>query len=324
MFKNLVKNNTIPKLITNLGSLDKGEPWSIDSPWYLAMRSNSDASNLAALPIWKEGVPSVLQEMAFPVIELTARFGSLFANNTALDWSQLSLKLEALAVQQVVENIHGDFHRGIIQKVEFEQKMLKVENLSNEHRIDLLIDFIKNNPELCRTTPELEPIARLYPIVFRPAQALAGRALIFFDEAVTLWETDRTERFLNTLSNAIYLADYATELSDQFTAEFEAWIEGEPHNLSTPSPEEAEKHALTEMARKGGEGKKAKYQPLKELAIQLVSEGNFKSRRNAAISVTQKVIEHGRRIGIPLSEDQATQTITGWLKDAGLPANISR
>lgn len=76
------------------------------------------------------------------------------------------------------------------------------------------------------------------------------------------------------------------------------------------------------MAKSGAAGKKAKYQPLKNLAERLVSEKNFKSRRNAAKTIMPEIIAESKKLSIFLSEDQAEITITGWLKEMGLPANI--
>lgn len=76
------------------------------------------------------------------------------------------------------------------------------------------------------------------------------------------------------------------------------------------------------MAKSGAAGRKAKYQPLKNLAEKLVREKNFKSRRNAAKIITPEIIAESKKLGIFLSEDQAEITITGWLKEMGLPANI--
>lgn len=68
--------------------------------------------------------------------------------------------------------------------------------------------------------------------------------------------------------------------------------------------------------------KKAKYQPLKELAAKLVKEKNFKSRRNAAITISPEIVAESKKLGISLSEQQAEITITNWLKEMGLPANV--
>ena len=75
-------------------------------------------------------------------------------------------------------------------------------------------------------------------------------------------------------------------------------------------------------AKKGAIAKKAQYKPLKELAEKLVNGKNFKSRRQAAITITPAIVAKSRQLNIPLSETQAEITITGWLKEMGLPANI--
>lgn len=76
------------------------------------------------------------------------------------------------------------------------------------------------------------------------------------------------------------------------------------------------------QAKKGALGRNAKYQPLKELAAKLVNAKNFNSRRNAAMTIQPEIIAESKKLKIPLSEAQAEITITGWLKEMGLPANI--
>ena len=79
---------------------------------------------------------------------------------------------------------------------------------------------------------------------------------------------------------------------------------------------------IKSQAKKGALGRNAKYQPLKELAAKLVNGKNFNSRRNAVITIKSEILSESERLGIGLSIDQAEITITGWLKDMGLPANI--
>lgn len=79
---------------------------------------------------------------------------------------------------------------------------------------------------------------------------------------------------------------------------------------------------LKAFASEGGKAKAAKYRPLKELAAKLVNANNFKSRRNAAMKIKQEIIAESKKLNIPLSEAQAEITITNWLKEMGLPANI--
>lgn len=84
----------------------------------------------------------------------------------------------------------------------------------------------------------------------------------------------------------------------------------------------ARKNDRSVNARKAANVKKAKYQPLKELAATLVNAKNFKSRRNAAQTITSEIVAESEKLGIALSKNQAEITITGWLKEMGLPANI--
>ena len=79
----------------------------------------------------------------------------------------------------------------------------------------------------------------------------------------------------------------------------------------------------TSLARQGGNAKKTKYDPLKELAKEIVNKKSWQSRRNAAMTIAPKILEESKNLNIPLSEAQAVVTITGWLKGMGLPANIS-
>lgn len=86
--------------------------------------------------------------------------------------------------------------------------------------------------------------------------------------------------------------------------------------------EDGIKFQKSSHAKKGAIGKKAKYQPLKELAAKLVNERKFKSKRNAAQTIAPIILAESRKLGIALSENQAEITITGWLTELGLPASI--
>lgn len=79
----------------------------------------------------------------------------------------------------------------------------------------------------------------------------------------------------------------------------------------------------TLLAKKGGNAKKSKYQPLKELAKKMVNEKSWNSRRSAAMTIKSAIIAESKKLNIAISEAQAEITITGWLKKMGLPANIS-
>jgi hypothetical protein len=77
-----------------------------------------------------------------------------------------------------------------------------------------------------------------------------------------------------------------------------------------------------EQAKNGAKGRAEKYQPLKDRAFELVNARKWQSRRNAAQTIEPEILGLAKSLNIPLSEAQAEITITGWLKDAGLPANI--
>jgi hypothetical protein len=77
-----------------------------------------------------------------------------------------------------------------------------------------------------------------------------------------------------------------------------------------------------QQASLGGQARRDKYQPLKDFVKEKVCSRNYRSRRNAAHSIKSEVIEKANELGIALSDMQAVITITKWLKELGLPANI--
>ena len=102
------------------------------------------------------------------------------------------------------------------------------------------------------------------------------------------------------------------------------FVDGLPGEKSDPSvcvSCQIKQH-VSAIGKSGGAAKAAKYQPLKDRAIELVNARKWKSRRNAAITVLPEILALARKLNIGLAKDQAQITITGWLKEAGLPANI--
>lgn len=69
------------------------------------------------------------------------------------------------------------------------------------------------------------------------------------------------------------------------------------------------------LASSGGRGRSDSFEPLRTFARQAVTEKNYRSRRNAALSIKPAVLELAQKLRIPLSEQQAEKTITNWLKD---------
>ncbi|WP_027794384.1 hypothetical protein [Paraburkholderia acidipaludis] len=72
---------------------------------------------------------------------------------------------------------------------------------------------------------------------------------------------------------------------------------------------------ISARARKNSsEGDEKRYGPLRKLARELAAAGNYKSKRNAALSIKDRVIAESRKTGVNMSEAQAEKTITAWLE----------
>lgn len=88
------------------------------------------------------------------------------------------------------------------------------------------------------------------------------------------------------------------------------------------SKDDLVRKAFSDRARKGALARNSRYEPLREMVKELVESRNFKSRRNAAMTIKQEIISESIKLNIPFSEAQAEITITNWLSQMGLPANI--
>lgn len=69
------------------------------------------------------------------------------------------------------------------------------------------------------------------------------------------------------------------------------------------------------LARQGGQARKARFDPMRELAIKLALENKFPSKRNAAKNIAPHVLKLSEELKVRLSPDQVQDTISGWLKD---------
>lgn len=133
------------------------------------------------------------------------------------------------------------------------------------------------------------------------------------------------DRFVLIVVTALFCFDRAVASNSRNRAITAAkWLEraDELYYYSSRSHNLTEKHIHREIASKGGNAKNARYEPLKQLAKKLVEAKKFKSKRNAVKTITPEIILESKKLGIALSEHQAEITITGWLTDMGLPANI--
>ena len=69
----------------------------------------------------------------------------------------------------------------------------------------------------------------------------------------------------------------------------------------------------SEMARAGGKGRKKKYDPLVQRAIELYEAKNWHSARQAARYMESEIVEMGKNIGVPLTGEQPWETIQKWI-----------
>ena len=78
-------------------------------------------------------------------------------------------------------------------------------------------------------------------------------------------------------------------------------------------PTTVKRTASTE-GRKGSNKRDERYEPLRKLARELAAAGTYPSKRNAALSVKERVLKESVAIKVNMSEAQAETTITGWLE----------
>ncbi len=93
--------------------------------------------------------------------------------------------------------------------------------------------------------------------------------------------------------------------------------------------EQARQAGVVAVKSDGGKNaaaaKQKKLQPVKEYALKLANEGNYRSRRSAAIGIKDRVSEFQlTTIGRALMPDQAQRTVEGWLKELGYVPNARR
>jgi hypothetical protein len=119
----------------------------------------------------------------------------------------------------------------------------------------------------------------------------------------------RTSLYYCHMADLAY-ADGDTEQAWYFTAEASMWAGmsfGVNHSTQVFRDE------LKSLAKAGARKRAEKYQPLRDFVLQEVAKRNYKSKRNAALTLKADVLELARQLGIGLSEQQAEKTISGWL-----------
>ena len=73
--------------------------------------------------------------------------------------------------------------------------------------------------------------------------------------------------------------------------------------------------ALSQRAKAGAAARDKRYDVLRELARKLAAEGNFQSKRSAALGIKEEIVKRSndKDLDIKLKPDQAERTITKWL-----------
>lgn len=70
------------------------------------------------------------------------------------------------------------------------------------------------------------------------------------------------------------------------------------------------------QAKTGGRAKAAKYyDPLKELAFDLASKKDYRSKNQAAQDIEPQILAESRKLGLTLSKNRIVKTITEWLAE---------
>ncbi|MGR3909991.1 hypothetical protein Q3A80_23400 [Burkholderia sp. SR8] len=75
---------------------------------------------------------------------------------------------------------------------------------------------------------------------------------------------------------------------------------------------------LRERGRRGGEAKADRYAPLKQAAVRLASEGQYRSANHAAKRICAAILAMPEAANTGLSKDRAEKTIAQWLRKSDL------
>lgn len=73
---------------------------------------------------------------------------------------------------------------------------------------------------------------------------------------------------------------------------------------------------LSSNGKKGADASHANKRALREWALDLYGETTWISAAAAAKSLKSKIVDHGKKLGVRLSEDNAERTITQWFREA--------
>lgn len=252
---------------------------------------------------WSEDVPEKLQDLSSWAIHETTKSGKWRSYEGVAMWARWSIEYTNRGINKASDWFAEGIRNGEIADNEY------TSNLSNPGReipemekTQMLEDYLAAIETAQQISNELS--MNLPPDQCVQAKLIAGRAILLFDMAATQLKLGNMELFIDGLYDACY--------ADRASAYYASWKMGECN--AEPN------HSI--LARKGAQARSGRYQPLRDKAIELANAKKFKSRRQAAISIAPEITELSKQLGIGLSEQQAEITITRWLQEQGLPANI--
>lgn len=135
-------------------------------------------------------------------------------------------------------------------------------------------------------------------------------------EAMSSWKiTPRTQDDLISLACAYAIAARRANGKDpdkawEYLCQAHYWYGVSSATVVLPDAIERS-HAT--RASSGASKRDGKYEPLRQLARELAASGKYASKRNAALSIKDRILAESRDRSVTLSDAQAERTITKWL-----------
>lgn len=252
-----------------------------------------------SMPEWSSSVPVKLSNSAkIPLYIVTGH--TKFED--AIFWAEWSNKILVRALEESANWYKAGIAKGELIESQFIRRMSDPDCYSTMEASHTLEDYLGTITIANALTIEINKNLRDDECL--TAKILGARALLLFDHAANIWQSGDTVKFID--------AFYDAEDVKTSSVHHSSWREGE---IYAPAD-------FSALAIKGAKARNAKYQPLKDHAFNLVKNGKYKSRRNAAFSIAPEIIKLSKELRVPLSEQQAPITISGWLEENGLPAKM--
>lgn len=125
-------------------------------------------------------------------------------------------------------------------------------------------------------------------------------------------------KYMQHIIESLALGNIACKAHEEGDSE-SAWLQmarafyilGHLEGLMVVEP--AIEHVATSRGKSGASKRDSKFEPLRQLARELATKRKYPSKRNAALSIRQQILDKANELGIKLSTDQAERTITKWL-----------